>query len=66
MCTIKNQKAFAIAGYILIVALIAGLASMVVFKSNDGPVEEAAESIIEHQLGLPPNSIDFSPDSNEG
>ena len=66
MCAVKNQKAFALAGYILIIALCAGLASLVLFKSDDNFLEETSEAVIEQQLGLPPNSIDFSPDSNEG
>jgi hypothetical protein len=65
MRNLKNQKAFAIGACILIIALCAGVASVVFLKSDDNIVEETSEAVIEHQLGLPPHSIDFTPDSNE-
>lgn len=52
--------------YIIIaVALALGIGSSFVFKKDDSLIEEISESVIEEQLGIPPGSLDLTPNSPE-
>lgn len=49
---------------IIVVAVIAGIASDH-FLGNDNAIEQAAETVIEHELHLPDGSVDLSPNSKD-
>ena len=45
---------------ILIIALITAYCAIIITQKPDSPVEEAAEAVINYELGLPPGTIDLS------
>lgn len=45
------------------IAAAVGIGTAIVTKTNDGPIEQAAESIIEAELNLPKGSVDLTPNS---
>jgi len=51
---------------IIIVCLLimGGVSAPYIFKKNDGVAEQTAERALEKTLGLPDDSVDFSPDDN--
>lgn len=52
--------------YIIVVAALAlGVGSSFIFKKDDSLIEEISESVIEEQLGIPPGSLDLTPNSPE-
>ncbi len=54
----------AVAILIVITAIVAGIVSHF-YLPNDNPIEEAAESVIERELGLSPGDFDLSPSDPE-
>jgi hypothetical protein len=44
-------------------AAVIGIGAAVVSKSDDGPIEQAAEEVIEAELNLPKGSVDLTPKS---
>jgi uncharacterized protein YpmB len=47
---------------IIIVAAIVGMGSYLYTKKADSPVEQAAEEVIDYELGLPPGTVDLTPE----
>lgn len=45
------------------VAAAIGIGSAVMSKSDDGPIEQIAEEVIEAELHLPKGSVDLTPNS---
>jgi len=50
----------------IVLAAVIGVGSYLYTKKSDGPVEQAAESVIDYELGLPPGSVDLTPDVKNG
>ncbi len=46
----------------MVTIIIVGIGSAVYTQKNDGPVEEACETIIEKELNLPDGTVDLTPD----
>lgn len=51
---------FMMGAVIITIAAIVGFAAHFITKTPDSPVEEAAEAVIEYELGLPKGTIDLS------
>ncbi len=47
---------------IIAIAAIVGICSFFITNKADNPVEQAAETVIDSQLGLPPGTIDLTPE----
>lgn len=50
---------------VTIVAMVVGFGSAVIFEKDDTLPEEISETIIERELNLTPNTIDFTPNTKE-
>jgi ABC-type sulfate transport system permease component len=48
---------------IVALALVIGGVSAYVTKKDDGPIEQIAEAVIDRELGLPPGTVDITPNS---
>lgn len=46
---------------ITIIAALIGLCSYAITQNADNPVEQAAEAVIDAELGLPPGTVDLTP-----
>lgn len=55
------KDGFMVSAIIIVIAIVVGCAAHFVSKTNDSPLEEAAEAVIENQLNLPNGTIDLSP-----
>ena len=51
---------FMVSAAIIVIASIFGFAAFFITKTPDSPIEEAAEAVIDYELGLPPGTIDLS------
>lgn len=51
--------------WIIVIAMVIGISSSMMSGIEDGPIEELSESVIESELGLPKDSIDLTPGSEE-
>lgn len=51
---------------IIAIAAAVGLGSFFYTKKADNPIEQAAETVIDYELGLPPGSVDLTPDVKNG
>lgn len=45
---------------IVVVAAVIGIGAAIITKTDDGPIEQAAEEVIDYELGLPPGAIDLT------
>lgn len=50
---------------VVLVAAVIGIGSVFLTKTEDNPVEEAMEDVIDMKLNLPPGSIDLTPNSKK-
>lgn len=47
---------------IVIIAIFVAIGALFITKQANSPVEEAAEEVIDYELGLPPGTINLSKD----
>ena len=65
MFSINKVRGEAAVAIIILIALVAGISSYFILGEPDNWVEEASESVIEGQLGLPDDSVDLTPSTPE-
>jgi len=61
----KTCNGFATIPLLIVALVLIGVGSSILFKNDDAPIEEIAEMVFEKELGLPANSVDFTPNSPE-
>lgn len=62
---LNSNQGFVTVAVMLVVAVVVGVASVLIVKKDDQPVEELSEFVIEKELGLPQGSVDLTPGSHE-
>ncbi len=50
------------AALVVFIAAVIGFGAFFITKRNDSPVEQAAEAVIDYELGLPPGAVDLTPE----
>lgn len=50
---------------VIAAAVVIGVGGYLLSKKADGPVEQAAERVIEMQIGAPTGSIDLTPEDDQ-
>ncbi len=49
---------------IVILAFVVGFSSYLITDKADNPIEQAAEAVIDYELGIPQGTIDLSKEDN--